>query len=68
MKGPGRDVVGHTGLERTATSRVLVSLYDRLASKGAWPHKGKNSRVNDSQAKAGLFREIHIPQTECGPS
>ena len=29
---------------------------------------GKNSRASPSKVKAGLFREMHIPQRECEPS
>ena len=28
----------------------------------------KNSRMSHSKVKAGLFREIHIPEAEFGPS
>ena len=39
-----------------------------LPSEHPWLRAGKNSRVSPSEVKAGLFREIHTPQTECGPS
>jgi len=31
-------------------------------------YTGKNSRQSHSKVEADLFREIHTPETECGPS
>lgn len=39
----------------------------QLPSVGCRLHGGKNSGLGHSKEKESLFREIHIPQSECGP-
>ena len=56
------------GCKRMITSQVSGESLGWAASVGSWLPVGKNSRVNHSKVKAGLFRDIHTPQTECGPS
>ena len=46
--------------------RMVTSL-ERPPSMGRWLRTGKNSRASHSKLKEGFFREIHSPQTECGP-
>lgn len=60
MKG-GREATlqDKWGLRGRPCPRSWVSFCNRLASEGARPHARKNSRVNGSQAKAGLFRKTH---------
>ena len=56
------------GCERVVTSQVSGESLGRPPSVGSWLRAGKNSRASHSKVKEGLFREIHTPQTECGPS
>ena len=56
------------GPERMVTSWVSGELLGWPLSVGSWLRAGKNSRLNHSKVKEGLFREKHTPQTECGPS
>lgn len=51
--------------ERRSNLRSQVSPWDRPPREGPWLLAGKNSRVSQSKEKAGLFREILTPQTEC---
>ena len=56
------------GREWMVTSQVSAESLGWLPSVGSWLPAGKNSRVSYSKVKEGLFRELHTPQTECGPS
>ena len=40
-------------------SHILASSWNDLPSKICWLLVGKNSRVNHSEVKEGLLREIH---------
>ena len=56
------------GHERREMSQVSGEAEGRPPGKGPWLCTAKNSRVTQSEREVGLFRELHIPQTECGPS
>lgn len=47
-------------------SQVSGEAEGRPPGKGPWLCTAKNSRVTQSEREVGLFRELHIPQTECG--
>ena len=67
--GTRKDVAGmNMGLERMVMSQVSGESLGRPPSVGSWLRPGKNSRANHSKEKEGLFRKIHTPQTEYGPS
>lgn len=57
-------VVGKGSMRGWSHPRSWVSPWDKEPSEGPWLHVGKNSRMSHGKGKAGLFREIHIPQAE----
>ena len=46
----------------------MSQVSDEPPSEGPLLHSAKNSGVSHGKVKAGLFREIQIPQAESGPS
>ena len=49
-------------------SQVSGETLGQLPSVGYRLHGGKNSGLGHSKEKKRLFRKIHTPQSECGPS
>ena len=56
------------GMRGWSCPRSQAGLWDGPPSEAPWLHEGKNLRVSHSKVKAGVIREIHIPQTQCCPS
>ena len=55
------------GHKRRLTSHVSGESLGQPPSVGSGLHARKNSRLSHGKEE-GLFREIHTPQTGCGPS
>ena len=54
-------------LERMVMSQVSGESLGQPPSVGSWLRAEKNSSASHNKEKEGLFREIHTPQTQCGP-
>ena len=49
-------------------SQVSGEPQGQLPSVSSWLWIAKNSGVRHNKEKEGLFRKMHTPQAECGPS